>query len=98
MENLTFSIPELQPEPEIIQVEDVFNYRDEYNFPKKIRIDFSDKLKKGQFWGLQRAASWYIEDYYKLIDYHNKINILSWLGNSDAAFKMSADFNIFIRK
>lgn len=94
MEVLT--IPESKPE--IIEVDIDFSYRDEYNLAKKVKIEFSDKIPRGNFWGLQRAASWYIDDYMKLVDYHNKVNLLSWLGNHDIAFRMTADFNIFIRK
>jgi len=48
--------------------------------------------------GVQRGVLWSKDEYHKLKDYMDKINLYKWFGDFDSAFKLTAYLNIFIRK
>lgn len=51
-----------------------------------------------RMWGVQRGVLWSADDYDKLNNYMQQVRNLNWFGETDAAFKRTADLNIFIRR
>jgi hypothetical protein len=48
--------------------------------------------------GVQRGVLWSKDEYPKLKEYMDKINLYRWFGDYDSAFRLTAYLNIFIRK
>ena len=48
--------------------------------------------------GVQRGITWSRDEYPKLKEYMDKINLYKWYGDYESAFRLTSFLNIFIRK
>jgi len=65
---------------------------------KKRQIKRHLKSKPATFLGVQRGILWNRDDYDKLNEYMDKINLYKWYGDYDSAFRLTSFLNMFIRK
>jgi hypothetical protein len=48
--------------------------------------------------GIQRAAAFHIDDYLFMKNYFDSINWYKWIGEENYAFKLSSEFNVYLRR